>query len=103
MTRETMVPDTFSPDRPILGPAFARPGAGRRLAVAAAHRKNGVLWSGPGGGPQAIIAASRQIETFDEETLVEFAQSPRIHVLPAVRWTAKSKIAWLEFGIASAG
>ena len=39
---------------------------------------------GTGGGPQAIIAASRQIETFDEETLVEFAQSPRIHVLSAV-------------------
>jgi agmatinase len=39
---------------------------------------------GTGGGPQAIIAASLQIETFDEETLVEFAESPRIHVLPAV-------------------
>ncbi len=37
---------------------------------------------GTAGGPRAIIAASPQIETFDEETLVEFAQSPRLHTLP---------------------
>lgn len=33
------------------------------------------------GGPKAIIDASLQIETFDEETLVEFADSPRLHTL----------------------
>jgi agmatinase len=39
---------------------------------------------GTGRGPQAIIAASLQVEMFDEETLVDFAESPRIHALPAV-------------------
>lgn len=38
---------------------------------------------GAGSGPQAIIAATLQVETFDEETLVEFAESPRLHVLPS--------------------
>lgn len=39
---------------------------------------------GPGaaGGPKAIVDASLQIETFDEETLVEFAETPRLHTLP---------------------
>lgn len=38
--------------------------------------------TGTAGGPRAIIAASRQVETFDEETLVDFAQAPLVHVLP---------------------
>lgn len=38
--------------------------------------------SGTSSGPAAILAASLQVETFDEETLVDFAQSPRLHVLP---------------------
>jgi agmatinase len=33
-------------------------------------------------GPAAIIAASRQVELFDEETLVDFAQAPNLHTLP---------------------
>ena len=33
-------------------------------------------------GPNAILAASPQVETFDEETLVDFAESPRIHAFP---------------------
>ncbi len=37
---------------------------------------------GTAGGPRAIIAASCQVETFDEETLVEFADRPRVHTLP---------------------
>jgi agmatinase len=37
---------------------------------------------GAGSGPQAIIAATLQVETFDEETLVDFAESPRLHVFP---------------------
>ena len=36
-------------------------------------------------GPAAIIEASRQIELFEEETLVDFQQSPRLHVLPRDR------------------
>ncbi len=35
-------------------------------------------------GPAAIIEASRQIELFEEETLVDFQQSPKLHVLPAI-------------------
>lgn len=40
--------------------------------------------TGTVGGPRAILDASPQIETFDEETLIEFAEAPRLHVLPAV-------------------
>lgn len=32
--------------------------------------------------PRAVLEASCQLELFDEETLVDFAQSPRIHTLP---------------------
>ena len=41
---------------------------------------------GPGtaGGPAAILAASAQVETFDEETRVNFEQSPRIHTVAPV-------------------
>ena len=39
---------------------------------------------GTAGGPAAIVAASRQVETFDEESLVEFAEAPRVHTLPPV-------------------
>ncbi len=38
--------------------------------------------TGAGSGPRAIVAATLQVETFDEETLVDFAESPRLHVLP---------------------
>lgn len=37
--------------------------------------------TGTARGPHAIIAASHQLETFDEETLVEFAEGPRLHTL----------------------
>jgi agmatinase len=40
--------------------------------------------TGTAGGPRAILEASRQLETFDEETLVEFAERPRLHALPPV-------------------
>ena len=33
-------------------------------------------------GPEAILQASCQVELFDEETLVDFAQGPKIHTLP---------------------
>jgi agmatinase len=35
-------------------------------------------------GPAAIISASPQIELFEEETLVDFQQSPRLHVLAPI-------------------
>jgi agmatinase len=37
---------------------------------------------GAASGARAILAASLQIDTFDEETLVDFTESPRLHVLP---------------------
>lgn len=40
--------------------------------------------TGTGAGPQAIIEASVQVDLFDEETLVDFAESPRLLVLPPV-------------------
>jgi agmatinase len=40
--------------------------------------------TGTRGGPQAIIEASYQLEPFDEETLVDFTQHPRVHTLPAI-------------------
>ncbi len=35
-------------------------------------------------GPAAIIEASRQIELFEEETLVDFQERPRLHTLPPI-------------------
>ena len=40
--------------------------------------------TGTGGGPQAILEASFQLEPFDEEALVDFTEAPRIHTLPPV-------------------
>jgi len=38
--------------------------------------------TGTAGGPRAILEASYQLEPFDEETLVDFTEGPRIHTLP---------------------
>jgi agmatinase len=38
--------------------------------------------TGTRGGPRAILEASRQIELFDEETLVDFAERPKLCTLP---------------------
>ena len=37
--------------------------------------------TGTARGPRAILEASLQLETFDEETLVDFAEAPRVHTL----------------------
>ena len=37
--------------------------------------------TGTARGPHAILEASLQLETFDEETLVDFAEAPRLHTL----------------------
>jgi agmatinase len=39
---------------------------------------------GTSKGPQAILDASLQLELFDEETLVDFQESPKLHTLPAL-------------------
>jgi N1-aminopropylagmatine ureohydrolase len=40
--------------------------------------------SGASNGPQAILDASLQLELFDEETLTDFKQAPKLHTLPAL-------------------
>ena len=40
--------------------------------------------TGTHSGPGAIVAASRQIELFEEETLVDFQERPRLHTLAAI-------------------
>ncbi len=40
--------------------------------------------TGTQSGPGAIVAASRQIELFDEETLIDFGERPRLHTLAAI-------------------
>jgi agmatinase len=40
--------------------------------------------SGTRNGPQAILDASLQLELFDEETLVDFKRSPKLHTLLAL-------------------
>lgn len=38
--------------------------------------------TGTGGGPHAIVEASLQLEVFDEETLIDFSERPRIYTVP---------------------
>jgi agmatinase len=38
--------------------------------------------TGTSGGPRAILDASLQLEPFDEETLIDFSEGPRLHTLP---------------------
>ncbi len=40
--------------------------------------------TGTRSGPAAIIAASRQIELFEEETLIDFQERPKLHTLAAI-------------------
>jgi len=40
--------------------------------------------TGASGGPRAILEASFQLEPFDEETLTDFTETPRIHTMPSV-------------------
>jgi agmatinase len=40
--------------------------------------------TGTSGGPLAILEASYQLEPFDEETLLDFQESPHIHTMPPV-------------------
>jgi agmatinase len=42
--------------------------------------------TGTAGGPAAILEASSQIELFEEETGLDFEFSPRVHVMPPLRF-----------------
>ncbi len=46
-------------------------------------------------GPRAILDASCQVETFDEETEVDFTEAPRLHTLPQLLVEGDLR-AWLE-------
>ena len=44
--------------------------------------------TGTHSGPGAIIEASRQIELFEEETLIDFQERPRLHTLEPIKVNA---------------
>jgi agmatinase len=48
--------------------------------------------TGTSKGPQAIFSASLELESFDEETLVDFNEVPRLHTLPAVLDNGTGKV-----------
>jgi agmatinase len=60
------------------------PGRADALVLPLPVEKTVSYGAGTASGPRAIVAASPQVETFDEETLVDFTESPRLHVLPPV-------------------
>jgi agmatinase len=62
------------------------PGADRAevLLLPVPVEKTVCYGTGTRGGPKAIIDASLELETFDEETLVEFTDRPDMHTLPPV-------------------
>jgi agmatinase len=73
---------------PDLTQFFGLPSLGRQradvLVLPLPIEKTVCYGTGAASGPRAIVEATIQVETFDEETLVEFADSPRVHVLPPV-------------------
>jgi agmatinase len=73
---------------PDLTQFFGLPSLGREradvLILPLPIEKTVCYGTGAASGPRAIVEATVQVETFDEETLVDFADSPRIHVLPPV-------------------
>ncbi len=73
---------------PDLTQFFGLPSLGREradvLVLPLPIEKTVCYGTGAASGPRAIVEATIQVETFDEETLVDFAESPRVHVLPPV-------------------
>lgn len=64
---------------------FGLPSPGQKkadaLLVCLPVEKTVCYGTGTHGGPQAILEASYQLEPFDEETLVDFTEGPRVHML----------------------
>jgi agmatinase len=54
------------------------------LILPVPYEKTVSYGTGTRDGPRAIIDASLQLEFFDEETLVDFKEAPKIHTLPPV-------------------
>jgi agmatinase len=48
--------------------------------------------TGTAGGPGAILAASSQIELFEEETGLDFEVTPKIHVVPPLQFKAADSL-----------
>ncbi len=51
--------------------------------------------TGTHSGPAAIVAASRQLELFEEETLVDFEVRPRLHTLEPIEVDAADAANWV--------
>jgi agmatinase len=62
------------------------PSVGKELADALVlllpFEKTVSYGSGTSGGPLAILDASKKIELFDEETSVDFSESPKLYTMP---------------------
>jgi agmatinase len=52
------------------------------LILPVPYEKTVSYGTGTRNGPEAILDASTQIEFFDEEALVDFKESPKLHTLP---------------------
>lgn len=78
-----MVTDTIDPNQ-FLGLPCAAPENVDAVIVPIPLEKTVSYGTGTSRGPRAILDASCQIETFDEETLVDFAERPKLHTLPLV-------------------
>jgi agmatinase len=63
---------------------FPSPGAEKAdvLILPVPVEKTVCYGTGTADGPRAILDASMQVDSFDEETLLDFTVSPRLHVLP---------------------
>jgi agmatinase len=72
-----MVPDPTQ----FLGLASLGPQQADALLLPLPVEKTVSYGTGTARGPHAIIEASLQLETFDEETLVDFSEGPRLHTL----------------------
>ncbi len=79
---EPLIPNPPSPIPTFLGIPSPGPERADVLLLPLPVEETVSYGRGTAGGPAAILAASLQIETFDEETLVDFTESPRVHVLP---------------------
>ncbi len=70
--------------RQFLGVAFVDKGDADALILPLPYEKTVSYGAGTSNGPWAILDASLQLELFDEETLVDFKEAPKLHTLPAL-------------------
>jgi agmatinase len=80
----------------ILGDFLGNASVGRDVADALIlplpFEKTVSYGSGTSGGPRAIIQSSPQLELFDDETLVDFTQGPKVHTLAAVEYDCNESV-----------